>query len=1382
MAGFGKILGLGLKSTLEEATEKVPATLPGEQVIPFLKGQGVTSDEMKFSGVMLPTEGVVAKEELQSAVAMRTDKFGVIDRKEGGPTNEDGLTEWYQFVNLVGPDGRLKNLPSYRERIYTYKKGHEDIVTRSPHFPSAENYHAHTRIQDDLVGGQKTRVVLEMQSDTLARARGKGLPREQIDNFNTTSFLAGSQEASEELAAMVGLNPLDTNFLHSERALRREIAKSKNSTEAKAHLIDFVHKWGTTAEQPYNKTMIPRLLEREVLTAQEEGLGRLAIPLEGKLDTLQRGGNQAMYETKVRSQMQKLAKQNGWQYEEVTEDFGTASYTAFKDNAIVEADKILRSSMKSYYGTEVPEVSLMMSVEESSNMLSRILDAADRVYDTLGSIAGDTVQDEDFSFFLRSPVLKKLDDALTAETKLLLKDPNAMASTEALDALMEAKKFLQEPKLLANDILTANEKALTDIGIAKPDKVVYGVINMTDDAGNVLKPSKNFAMYSNPAIGAFAAYSLLSAGLSEKDTKKRLKEDGFDDDDIEQALKDTQFIAQMYSQGIPEAEVRQFLEGEVPKVQDQETVNKQPIGGPGSYWNQDDFGDEGPKSPFTPVLPTMQQQMEKEGENLVARQQREARNWAHNVFARPVADEITTHEYIAALRVVYPPDAAPHTMIAALGGSQEALRKMEETEKNMRAHTIHAIKRELGVDAYFDEEYGGYVTVDGQPLDHGFWRNLATDLSKQEGVLSLGLAGAAAGGAAGAKQGGMRFGPKGAVAGAFIGSMIGAGVMGAVGAQTDYLRELVTTGEAMNGEIMARRAISEAEFAVIGDVAGAALLKLGRAAGGQAAHIVRRVVDFIRAKDTDGAKQALKAHLHIDEEELDEIAAGLGRLTQLDGVSAEEQKLAAAALTQPGGETILSAVVRNTPRTGQALIRQVNARSQNLLKNAESLKDDNAARLIVQDLKNYTHDVKALYTQVKNDAATSTRADMYKFDIDKIAIEPVLTAMKNSVSDMQQKGKLANQLRQIKRLNQSRSFSDLLELRKIVNGIKYAKNAQDYKGQLDDVLKTIDAEIQAGAYKAVDNPQKWLLDWKAANSAYSEMKSVERNVLFKSLTRPGANPKLIGKALYRFSTAIDDTYVSVMAKLPKQTRRAAEAEVFSILSDKYTFGMEGGWKATDFPALAKELEQIPLTTPEARKLQQAVSKMAEVFRNDPFLASVSGEIPLPKFQSYLTADPVVRAKFALASGVFKKFKELAPGEMHNNMALVNILTEVLDKPMNAKLLDQLAKEAGDRIDISAQLSELTQAVARKSADAADEGAPRVALYGEGKILSTKPTETAKAKAESIPMHRIASIEDAKTIAASEGVNLSDIKQVDEILRARGYKAVQLGTNKVRRLD
>jgi len=250
-----------------------------------------------------------------------------------------------------------------------------------------------------------------------------------------------------------------------------------------------------------------------------------------------------------------------------------------------------------------------------------------------------------------------------------------------------------------------------------------------------------------------------------------------------------------------------------------------------------------------------------------------------------------------------------------------------------------------------------------------------------------------------------------------------------------------------------------------------------------------------------------------------------------------------------------------------------------------------------------------------------------------------------------------------------------------------------------------------------------------------------------------------------------------MSILPKKTRAKVEGTVLDNLANKYTAGLEGGQRATNFPMLAKDIEGVVFSSPEARTTKKAILQLAEVFRNDIPLAQASGNIQIPKFQSFLTADPVIRAKFEIASGVFNSIKSFAPGSKNRALELVKVTAKVLENPVHAKSIKDLTEAMQGEIDIQPLLEQLASEAAKRKAATGVPGMTRVILYGDGSVL----TKGGKGAKQAIPIHRIATLEEAQQVAEVTGINMADRKALDHALKERGYSVIQLGTNSVRKL-
>ena len=190
-------------------------------------------------------------------------------------------------------------------------------------------------------------------------------------------------------------------------------------------------------------------------------------------------------------------------------------------------------------------------------------------------------------------------------------------------------------------------------------------------------------------------------------------------------------------------------------------------------------------------------------------------------------------------------------------------------------------------------------------------------------------------------------------------------------------------------------------------------------------------------------------------------------------------------------------------------------------------------------------------------------------------LDPVLQRIEKDLVPGPILEKFSFQAQKIRAMSDSRTFTDLLDMRQLVNEFMYNKRLRGAKGfdELVQVRANIDQAITKGAPAAVENPKQWLSDYKLANARYSEMKGLEKNVIDKLLNSKGANPTKVVKGLVKYITALDGSFNEVMAKLPRNIRGDIEGSVMNALAEKYTAGASGGVRATHFPKLAEDLRR-----------------------------------------------------------------------------------------------------------------------------------------------------------------------------------------------------------------
>lgn len=872
-----------------------------------------------------------------------------------------------------------------------------------------------------------------------------------------------------------------------------------------------------------------------------------------------------------------------------------------------------------------------------------------------------------------------------------------------------------------------------------PAKAHMSADEITDKLGGtqyaVLKPKdgvtpKSFSLYASPAAIGFLAYESLTSGASEEAIRGKMQERGMDEDDITQAMLDAKKIQQAKEAGHSDEEIKSFLGGKEQVLKDEQ--------------------------PATPPIAIDRDVMVKS-------------DAAKQLLSE---EQMSAQDLVSRLKVVQPNMATVTRRIRAFGGHNESEAIATQMERNSVQNIVNLAK-DKGVDLEWDNGEFFAVTDQGKvKVTPSIWQDLWAEKGELAGAIGGGIAGfrAAIPIAATVKH------PIAAGAITLGMSMAGAAAGSAIGTEGDYLYAAMELQEEMSAEIAAHKALTAVEASVIGDIVGLGLFSSVK--GGW--KVLKRAKDMMLDGNSEGAYQALKETMFLTDDQATDIVRALGDKTTVAGKGPKEQAIAAAAVTEPGGENILKAAGAVDPQAGAAVVQAIDQRAKDLLSTSAKLTDENVGQLLKGELQGYTTAVKDFYQNVKDTAINSPRANAFTFDYDKLAIKPVLETLHKNITDPTLRQKFLYQMENIQSMSGTRTFGDLLELRQLVNEFKFNRRITkqaDWKA-VNNVLTEIDTAIKHGSDAVLEDPAKWRADYALARKQYSEMKGLEKNVLARLLNRKGVDEKSIVRGLTKYIGALDDTFHEVLVKLPKQTRAKTEGAVIDVLANKYTAGLEGGLRATNFPMLAKDLETITFTSPDARRAKLAVTELAEVFKNDIPLSQATGNIQIPRFQSYLTTDPVVRAKFELASGVFNYIKTLAPGQTQRNLALVRKTAKLLEQPMNSKAMQELMEEAGDKVDVQPLLLKLAEEAAKRGAKQGDSTLPRVRLYGNGKILGAKGSGPEQV----IPVHRIATIQQMNEVAEAYGVNPQNKKLLDEMLKKQGFKAVQIGADKVRRIN
>lgn len=1339
-----------IKSGLEEAIKNLPeeAAIKAESLPNVLKKAGVKDEELKWSGVELPKEGKVTKKQLAEMEKARKDVFGV----------DESNSEYKDYSLANG-----QNNPTYKMRVYTFKQG-KGVSERytSTHFPAIDNYLYHASTFRDILNGKDTHVVQELQSDLHQQARQEG-------GYSATVNPSLVEDAEQKT--------LDTNSVDDARP----------------------------PKSPYEDNWLKKAIEKEISNAIDEGAQQVAIPIDGAgLDSLHRGaGVQQWYNTSVLDTARKIAKQNGMEFEEVTQPVKREGYD-YAGNKLAEK---LTDALTIWPGSNQTEpltdtfrrdgIYLLKlrgkdssidideniakvleylgvgtankSADENALALADMIDTntmpkrpnSKIVKEVLEESAFDLPEEEQAKVIALAEdyVAKRRADGKHISTPELAKkiqelikyDQNGTrfavirpaggavfdASEESIRSAMlsgpnpaEAIKSLGFTSKDIMEALPANSATLMQAVQEAPEELIKGLQDKAAGKTGLKLPS--FSLYSSAGAGIASVYMALKQGYTQEEVRKQLEEREYDQEEIDGMFAKIEKMQRAEEMGYPVEQIFAQIEKEEPKA---EAVKVEPASKLQLHDDQSKLGK------------------------------------AYTALVGP--EEMNAKELVAKLQVIGESKSTITEDLMDYAGDQQGIRTKEQLALASEER-IKAMSAKYGLELeVVDGEYWAKTPDGPVKVEPDFWQSFW----ESKGELVLGTGGAIAGGIAGAKIGGTMSPPTPwtKAAGIIAGSTLGAAIGSAGGTELDYLHNAIVMNEDMNAEVAARKALSSAEMSVIADLATLGTFKLGKSSWKG----IVKAKDFIQNGMFNRARTALKEQLFITDEAADELVEKLARVADIPVKSKTDKQIIAATLTKPGGESIVRASGSIDPKASAAVANAIDVRAKDLLDATSKISSDNVGSLMKNELTAYETAVKENFGRVKSIAAQQPRVNNVKFRYDQLMIEPVLERLSKNIENPDVAYKFMAQAQRIRDMSSTRGFTDLLELRQLVNDFKFNKritSAKDFK-MLDEVLGRIDGTIKQSAGYVFEDPKAWLDEYKLANSQYAKMMSLRKNAIMKVVNKPGVSDKAVAQALTKYSTGVDDTFHEVIQSMPRAARAKVEGSVIDVLANKYTAGREGGMRATHFPMLAKELNNITFTTPEARVTKKAILELADVFMNDVPLAQSTGNIQLPKFQSFLTADPVLRAKYEIASGIFNRIKQAVyPTSAARTQSLIRRTAKVLENPINSKSIKELKEELGPQMNIDKDLEKLAIEFAKQKA--AGGGMPRVKLYGDGKILSA----TAKGAEHSIPLHRIATTDVVSELAESLGINKADKKSIDAALRDRGYKAIQLGTNSVRVID
>lgn len=1306
------VLGPLIKSALKEMIEKLPEdfAMKSESIPNMLVKKGVKAEELKFAKLGLP-EGKVTKQDLVQAEVSRQDQWSI--------TEPD--YKRYEYVTLRGQEDN----PTYTERVYKWAASPEQALDNKAYGNAGELADIASTSEGDAAEAQLRQAYMDVAGQQADPNADIYTMQKTIQDNTQPGYVSSHFDA-------------DPGYLMHARTIDQDLGdgkKTRTILELQSDLHQQGRQYGYEAAVDKNAIRRIQYLIDDAMEADDDNL---------------------------LNEAESLAKLAGW--DPTVHDLPTW-LDAMGKGAIPKAP------LESNWLRKLMEFEVARGMQDGAEQIAIPL---------RGPATDQLTRGEGVSKWYNT-VVKSTAEKLakqTGGTAELVSTGNKgkpLTDLEHNDFIKLEELFriaTREGDEKAQDfILTDIEKLLGKHGVTYSDDIdmrvkVADIVMSGTIPGNgadyiVIKPgevakTQGFQLYASggASIAALTVANAMNQGAGEDDISTVLKEQGYSDAEIQKALDKGKKAQLALSQGVAEADIRTVLDEQEPQLnqeaeQQPQMQNWQGIKPAYNYLTgETDSSGQAYSYARGNYTPTLQERRDAAYQSIIGDK------------------EVSARDLVTSLKVLSPAMVTLTDQTSAAFGNSLKAKQVQAAEEAARGKVI-SLAQSKGLALQWDENQQKYLaqTPDGQWADvtPTIWDELWAAKGEATGAVAGAVAGARVGSALPVVH------PLAKLAAAGAGSVVGAAVGAATGAEVDYMYNAIKQSEEMSVQVAAHKAITAAEWSVIGDVIGYPIAKLGSAS----LKGIMKAREFLKTGNSAGAYKSLQDTLFISDAEAKELADKLAKVMAVPGSGSKEQAIAATVLTKPGAEQTVRAATAGSPRVSQAVLQSIDLRAKDLLATTET---PNVGKLLREDLGNYVSDVKQFFGSVKAEVEANPIAKIVQFDYDKLAVEPLLKRLESNIQDDAVLNRFKNLVMRVRETSDSRTFPDLLELRQIVNGFKYNKritNTKDFQA-IDEVLGNIDVAVDEAANASMPNPQEWLTKFSQARAKYAQMINVQNNVLAKAMRKPTLSEQEVGGLLTKHINSLDGTFDTVLSQLPMNARKKAENAVIDTLANKLTTGHSAGLQVTDFTQLNDQLENITFTTPEARQMKQAIGRMAEVFKNDPNLARVSGSTSFASPTEFLTADPLVAAKMQSARNMFKSVQKYLPTERGRGLALVNKVAELLENPLHAKTIRDLMDELPE---VTPDVQNLQRAYASAKAAGKDVGAARVKLYGTGKVLDVRASSGSLV--DTVPIHRIATVEQIKDTAEAEG--LTEGKLLDAALKKRGFVAVMQGSNKVRKL-
>jgi hypothetical protein len=707
--------------------------------------------------------------------------------------------------------------------------------------------------------------------------------------------------------------------------------------------------------------------------------------------------------------------------------------------------------------------------------------------------------------------------------------------------------------------------------------------------------------------------------------------------------------------------------------------------------------------------------------------------------------------------------------------------------------------KEYGIDAYIDEDTRA-VTMrnkDGSvsEVESSFLGSILNSSGELGGAIAGGFAGARAGGIAGAAAGAI-FPPVEAFtvpAGVAIGAIAGSVTGASAGRGIDLLINSKKLSEDLEASFYASQMKEAGIYDAVLGVAGSAAFKIGA----KSYKGVIKGYNYLSHGNPKGAYRALKENLNLTDAQAADMVKKFEDFnsTKAVGKTFEEKAISTISQTGQNAETAVRSAASQYERVSTILKTSVDARAKGLQKAVDSVANENVGKFIREDLKAYQDDVKDFFGVIKEQGKEAIDGTDFRFDIAKLAIEPVIKNIERKLSDPIAKQTFVGYASRIAYASEDRTFSGLLELRSAVNDFKYSKtlNTPDIEA-LNTVLNKIDSQINKAAKQYMPATAKeWTQNFSKAKYEYAKMKQLSENALVRLVNRPGATEETIRQALSKYGTDKDinkEVFDAIINRISPATRTKVEGAVIKNLTSKHTIGSSTDSQAIDFPQLAAELKSLNITTPDAKNLVKVVDEIAKVYKNDANLASIYGKTSIDRMQASLSNNLFQKINFAIVGEVWKSIMKYMPTRGARNLALVHQVSKLLENPLHVRTADELLKQLPKETqpEMRSLIKELQIEAAKKGPTptksivnmyrqtksgnvTASNGSLGRGVYLTPKIAN--PSTEMKTVKHEIDMDRMATLDDISSLVGRD-VSITEVRKLpglNEQLVEKGFLGI-----------